>query len=120
MVEIMVDAIVLWMSGKYPDRKDRTMAKNEWQFEEIDANDVTGTPRGRKSSVDPQLIDAFRGLSAGRAIRIPSQKLDPTADNYRNEKARVSAMLRTAMRAAGHDDFSIIFSPEGIPQIKVK
>jgi len=24
------------------------------------------------------------------------------------------------MRAAGHDDFSIIFSPEGVPQIKVK
>jgi hypothetical protein len=97
------------------------MNKNSgWDFEEIDASEVTGVARGRKSNVDPALIDALRGLSAGKAIRIPSQRLDPKADNYRNEKARISAMLRTAMKAAGHDSFSIVFSPEGVPQIKVK
>ena len=97
-----------------------TNKSNGWDFEEIDASDVTGVARGRKSNVDPALVDALRGLSAGRAIRISSQKLDPNAPNYRNEKARVSAMLRTAMRSAGHDSFSIVFSPEGVPQIKIK
>lgn len=99
-------------------RRDNPMA-NEL-FEIIEEEEVTSVSRGRKSSVDPQLIEGLRGLTKGKAIRIPSQKLDPKADNYKTEKARISAMLRTAMRAAGHHDFSIIFTPEGVPQIKMK
>lgn len=91
-----------------------------WDFEEIGDDEVRGVPRGRKSNVDPALVEGLRRLVKGKAIRIPSQTLDPTADNYKTEKARVSAMLRTAMRTAGHDDFSIIFSPEGVPQIRLK
>lgn len=97
-----------------------TNKNNGWDFEEISESEVTGVPRGRKSNVDPELVNGLRTLAKGRAIRIPSQALDPQADNYKTEKARVSAMLRTAMRTAGHDDFSIIFSPEGVPQIKLK
>ena len=93
---------------------------NGWDFEDIPEDEVRGVPRGRKSNVDPALVEGLRNLTAGRAIRIPSQKLDPTALNYRTEKARVSAMLRTAMRSAGHATFSIIFSPDGVPQIRLK
>ena len=99
------------------------MASNksdDWAFEEIPEDQIRGVPRGRKSNVDPALVDGLRTLAKGRAIRIPSQALDPKAANYRTEKARVSAMLRTAMKAAGHSEFSIVFSPEGVPQIRLR
>lgn len=96
------------------------MANANDLFEIIDETEITQVSRGRKSSVDPQLIEGLRRLTKGKAIKIPSQALDPQADNYKTEKARISAMLRTAMKAAGHSDFSIIFSPEGVPQIKIK
>ena len=96
------------------------MANSEWSFEEIDETEIQSVARGRKSNVDPALIEGLRNLKAGKAIRIPSQQLDTKAPNYKTEKARVSAMLRTAMRAAGHKDFAIIFTPEGVPQIKLK
>jgi hypothetical protein len=91
-----------------------------WDFEEIPEDEIQAVRRGRKSNVDPALVDGLRTLTPGRAIRIPSQKLDPTAANYRTEKARVSASLRVAMRAAGHTSFAIIFSPDGVPQIRLK
>lgn len=93
---------------------------NDWAFEEIEENEIESVRRGRKSNVDPALIDALRTLKPGKAIRIPSAGLDPTAPTYRTDKARVSASLRTAMRLAGHSEFSIIFSPEGVPQIRLK
>lgn len=96
------------------------MANANDLFEIIDETEITQVSRGRKSSVDPQLIEGLRRLTKGKAIKIPSQALDPQAPNYKTEKARISAMLRTAMKAAGHSDFSIIFSPEGVPQIKIK
>lgn len=91
-----------------------------WDFEEIPEDQVESVRRGRKSNVDPGLVQALKGLKKGKAIRIPSQSLDPSAPSYRTDKARVSAQLRTAMRMAGHADFSIIFSPEGTPQIRLK
>ena len=96
------------------------MANANDLFEIIDETEITQVSRGRKSSVDPALIEGLRRLTKGKAIKIPSQALDPQAENYKTEKARISAMLRTAMKAAGHNDFSIIFSPEGVPQIKIK
>jgi hypothetical protein len=93
---------------------------NGWDFEEIPEDEIQAVRRGRKSTVDPALVDGLRTLTPGRAIRIPSQKLDPKSANYRTEKARVSASLRVAMRAAGHTAFAIIFSPDGVPQIRLK
>jgi hypothetical protein len=92
---------------------------DEWNFEEIPENEVRGVPRGRKSNVDPALIDAFRKVKPGKAFRIPNQKLDPSAPTYKTDKARVSATLRAALRSAGHASFSIIWSPDGIPQVKI-
>lgn len=89
-------------------------------FEVIEETEITQVSRGRKSNVDPRLIEGLRNLTKGKAIKVPSQKLDPTADTYKTDKARVSAMLRTAMRSAGHTDFAIIYTPEGVPQIKLK
>lgn len=96
------------------------MANSEWQFEEIEETEIESVARGRKSSVPQELIDGLAGLSKGKAVRLPSQKLDPTAETYRNDKARVAASLRVAMRLAGHKKFSIVFSPNGVPQIRLK
>lgn len=93
---------------------------SEFEFEIIDETEIESVSRGRKSSVPQELIDGLRGLKAGKAVRIPSQKLDPASVTYKTDKARVSAVLRTAMRAAGHKGFSIIFTPEGVPQIRLK
>lgn len=93
---------------------------NEWDFEEIPEDQVVGVPRGRKSNVDPDLVAALRTLKSGRAVRIGALKLDPTSSTYKVDKARVSATLRSAMRSAGHSAFGIIWSPEGVPQVKVK
>ena len=70
------------------------MTNSEWQFEEIEETEIESVARGRKSSVPQELIDGLAGLSKGKAVRLPSQKLDPTADTYRNDKARVAASLR--------------------------
>lgn len=92
----------------------------DWQFEEISENDVTSVKRGRKSNVDPGLLAALKTLKAGKAIRIVGAKLDPKANTYKTDKARVSASLRSACRAAGHENFSIAFTPDGIPQVVIK
>jgi hypothetical protein len=92
---------------------------NDWAFEEIDESEITAVRRGRKSNVDPAFVEALKGMTPGRAIRIPAQALDPKAPTYKTDKARVSASLRTAMRSAGHRSFTIVFSPEGVPQIRL-
>lgn len=101
-------------------QKVETMDNSEWEFEEIDETEIESVARGRKSSVPQALIDGLAGLKKGKAVKIPSQKLDPKSVTYKTDKARVSAVLRTAMRAAGHDAFSIIFAPDGTPQIRLK
>lgn len=94
--------------------------ENPWEFEIIDAQNVSRVPRGRKSNVDPRLIEGLRTLTAGKAVRLPQQALDPKSPDYRKDKARVSASLRSACRSAGHEKFTIEFSPEGVPQITIK
>src|SRR6056300_1960332 len=90
--------------GSPQTQRGNIMANSEWSFEEIEETEITAVARGRKSNVDEALIEGLRNLKTGKAIRIPSQQLDTKAANYKTEKARVSAMLRTAMRAAGHSD----------------
>ena len=55
------------------------MADSKWAFEVIDADEVQSVPRGRKSNIDPTLVDALRSGKAGQAIRIPSEQCDPTS-----------------------------------------
>lgn len=93
---------------------------SDFDFEIIDENDIERVARGRKSNVDPKMVDAFRTLKKGKAARIGSMKLDPTLPTYKTDKARVSASLRSAVRRAGHEDFAIEFTPDGVPQVRIK
>jgi hypothetical protein len=98
----------------------RTTIMSDFDFEIIEETQITRVPRGRKSNIDPAMVDAFRALKKGKAVRITSMKLDPKAPTYKTDKARVSASLRSAIRRAGHEDFAIEFSPEGVPQVRLK
>lgn len=92
----------------------------KFKIQKIDAASIKSTPRGRKSNADPEFVSALRGAAAGTAFIIPEYALNPKADNYKTEKARVSAMIRSAVKAAGHSGCSVKFTPDGIPQLVIK
>lgn len=88
-------------------------------FEFIDENEIEAVKRGRKSTVPPELIQALASMPKGKALKVREYALDPKSDEYKNDKASVSAMIRSAGLQAGVK-VAISFSPEGIPQIVIK
>jgi hypothetical protein len=92
---------------------------DSFEFEIIPESEVDKTARGRKSTVDPRLVEGLKGLKKGQAVRINSMKLDPKSKDYGKAKAAKSAQIRVAMRTAGHDAFSCHWSTDGIPQVVV-
>lgn len=90
---------------------------NDEGFEFVNADDITFVKRGRKSSVNPQLIEALKKLPKGQALIISKMKTDPNAKNYANEKSRISSQIRTACRQANLTGFRILWSPNGVPQV---
>ena len=90
---------------------------NEQGFEFIDASAVEYVRRGRKSKVDPKLVEVLGKLPKGKAISLTSMKQDPKSDTYKTDKARIASQIRTACQSAGLADFRILWSPQGIPQV---
>jgi hypothetical protein len=88
-------------------------------FEIIEETDIVSVRRGRKSSVSPELVKALGALKVGQAIRIPSLSCDPRSDDFGNQKSSKSATIRSAGNNAGVK-VEILWSPEGVPQVKVK
>ena len=88
-------------------------------FEIIDQSEIEAVSRGRKSTVPAELVEALAKMPKGQAIRIKGLALDTKSDDYKNDKASVSAMIRSAGVQAGVQ-VAISFSPEGIPQIVIK
>lgn len=93
------------------------MATNSEEFEFIKAEEVSFVKRGRKSQVDSALVSALKSLSKGQAIAIKKFSLDTNAENYKTEKARISSQIRSACSAANLTNFSIRWSPNGVPQV---
>ncbi len=93
------------------------MATNSEEFEFINAEEVSFVKRGRKSNVDSALVSALMSLPKGQAIAIKKFSLDVNSDTYKTEKARVSSQIRTACSAANLTNFSIRWSPNGVPQV---
>jgi hypothetical protein len=88
------------------------------KFEIISDDEVSYVKRGRKSQVDPDMVKAFSTLKPGKAVRITDMKGDPkNAEAYKTHKAKYSAQIRTAMKAAGHDSCRIVWTPDGVPQV---
>lgn len=108
-------------SNTIPNMKGNKMAQsnsNDFGFEIVDTNSVQFAKRGRKSNVDPKLIDALSKLPKGKSLRISNMKLDPKADTFRTDKARVSAQIRTACSNANLSNFRIRWSIDGVPFVE--
>jgi hypothetical protein len=94
------------------------MADNKYQI--IDESELEFVQRGRKSNADLELVDALRKLTKGKALALPSEKVDMTSavEVVKTEKARISANLRSAGKLAGVK-IAIRWSPSGVPQIAI-
>lgn len=88
-------------------------------YEIISDDEVVAVKRGRKSTVDPKLVETLKSAPSGSYIRATGLKCDPKSDKYRSDKATKSAQIRTAGKSAGVE-VSVIWSPDGVPQIKIK
>ena len=53
-------------------------------------------------------------------MALKSLIVDPKATNFANEKARIASQIRTACREANLINFSILWSPQGVPQVVAK
>jgi hypothetical protein len=89
------------------------------EFEFIDENEIEAVRRGRKSNVSAELVEAFRTMPKGKAVKVKGLSVDPKSEDFKNDKATASATIRTAGRLAGVK-VSISWSPEGIPQVTTK
>lgn len=96
-------------AGDFPDNPD--------EFEFINSDEIEFVKRGRKSNVDPKLVTMLSQLPKGKAVVIGSMKIDPKAGNFRTEKSRISSQIRTACRQANLNQFRILWTPNGIPQV---
>ena len=86
-------------------------------FEFIDENEIESVKRGRKSTVSPELVEAFRKVPAGKAVKITALAGDPSdADAYKLHKASASAAIRSASAQAGKKA-KISWSSAGVPQV---
>ena len=90
------------------------------KYQIIDESALEFVQRGRKSNADPELVDALRKLTKGKALALPSEKVDMTspAEVVKTEKARISANLRSAGKLAGVK-IAVRWSPVGVPQIAI-
>jgi hypothetical protein len=90
------------------------------KYQIIDESALEFVQRGRKSNADPELVDALRKLTKGKALAVASEKVDMTspAEVVKTEKARVSANLRSAGKLAGVK-VAIRWSPAGVPKIAI-
>jgi hypothetical protein len=88
-------------------------------FELIDESEIEAVSRGRKSTVPAELVEALAKMPKGKAIRINDLALDTKSDDYKNDKASTSAVIRSAGRQAGVE-VSIQWSSVGVPQVTIK
>lgn len=87
-------------------------------FEIIDESAMEFTPRGRKSNVPQELVNALKGLKTGMAVRLTDKAftVSPKSETAKTDRARISAMIRSAGKIAGVE-VSIKWSPIGVPQV---
>ena len=93
------------------------MASSNDEFEVLETSNIQFAKRGRKSNVSPTLVAKLSTLKPGQALSIRAMKVDMTAPDYKTEKSRVSAQIRTACRSAGLKSFQIRWTLDGTPTV---
>jgi hypothetical protein len=66
--------------------------------------------------VNPALVKSIGGLTKGKALLVKSMAVNPNSPKAKTEKAKHSANIRQAAKAAGKK-VRIGWSPAGIPQV---
>jgi hypothetical protein len=87
-------------------------------FEIIEENEVVFAKRGRKSNVDPEMVDSLKALPQGVRAAVRTLKCDPTTESYKTDKARVAAQIRSAAKVAGVA-VTINWTVDGVPTVIV-
>jgi len=90
------------------------MATND--FEVVSEDTLEFSKRGRKSQVNPALVEAIGKLRKGQALKLSGMKVDLTSPKAKTEKARHSATIRQAGKQAGKK-VAIRWSTSGVPQV---
>ncbi len=88
------------------------------EFEIVDANSVNFAKRGRKSNIDPKLVEFLKTMPKGKTVAIRKMALDPKAVNYKTDKARISSQIRVACDQANLDTYRIRWSTDGVPFVE--
>lgn len=112
-----VDKAIHTNSNQIPKKGNTMATSNNPEFEVVNSTEISFVKRGRKSKVNPALVEALKTLGVGKAMAVKSLAVDPKSANFANEKARIASQIRTACREAKVTEFRILWSPEGIPQI---
>lgn len=90
---------------------------DDFFFEEIPDGEAEFSQRGRKSSAPAELVKALTALKAGRTLRLSSFAVKPSDKKAKTDKARISAVIRSAGKLAGVK-VQIAWSPSGVPQVR--
>jgi hypothetical protein len=97
-------------------------AKNnpEIGYEIIDETEIVSVKRGRKSSVDPALIEMMKKLEIGKVIRLNTYSVGTIVEEEDKKKAKAStsAKIRQTAKASGWKNVSIIWEVTGTPVVK--
>jgi hypothetical protein len=88
-------------------------------FEIVDPTKIEFVRRGRKTNLDPKVLNAVKGLAKGQTLAIRMLAVDPASPDFRNEKAKVSAQIRKACENAGHKKHRINWTAQGVPCVTV-
>ena len=94
------------------------MSSDEFKFEEIPENEAEISHRGRKSNAPDGLVKGIANAKPGKVLLLSSIKVNPKDAKAKTEKARISAVIRSAGKLAGRT-VSISWTLAGVPQVAV-
>jgi hypothetical protein len=82
----------------------------------ISIDEVTPSPRGRHIEKNQELMEAFRHLKPWQAMKLGST----FGQVSREDRNKVSHIIRRHWETVRRDAPRIDFSPDGIPQVRVR
>jgi nucleoid DNA-binding protein len=92
------------------------MATTKMGDEFISVDEVTVSPRGRKKVIDQSLADLLGKLKEGQAVRLAGKFGNVPAE----KRPAVSQVIRKHWGHVRTDACRIDYTPEGVPQVRVK
>lgn len=89
---------------------------NKANDEFISIDEVTVSPRGRKKIIDAELAEVLGKVTAGKAVVLRGKFGNVAAD----KRPAVSQTIRKHWAHVRSDQCRIDYTPEGVPQVRMK